>query len=57
MLLLIKYKTGKVEIVDVPESKFKDKDWRTYVLENFRGVEEAYCNLTDNLHNKCALET
>lgn len=52
MLLLVEYKNGETELVDVPEEKLRDMDWRTYVKENLKDVKEAYCNLRESLTGK-----
>lgn len=49
MVLLIEFKSGKTEIVNVDNENLTQDNWREYVLSNYCNVKEAYCNLREKL--------
>lgn len=51
MNLLVKYTNGRTEIVHVADEELHGGDWRDYVLKNFEGVKDAYCNLRESLRD------
>lgn len=51
MNLLIEYVNGKTEIVYVSENELGGKDWRKYILENYKDIKNAHCNLRESLFN------